>query len=622
MVGVIEKRGNNIITKNTHITTKELATILNITKEGVMKRAKREAWSFSYGDGIGRGGKITYFEINKLPENIKKDVIKRQEYIRKHKAYADLPEWQQKQVDTFFYILKKYKEFANKAENRRVSKIKLLTQFTEDFNAGKVDKEVLQSNGTFVVRTLQKYLEKEKKYNETNDLNHIIKQYGKNKGKSRLNEDEKAFINTLYFNQNRLPLSAVHEKYSERSASPLSYWSIRKYIDKISPLTKTKHRKGEKVFSDKCIPYIKRDMETGLDRNSIWSADGHLLNFYVKSDDGKKIFRATVVVWIDIYTRMPVGFEISENENSEMVVDALMCGIKKYGKPLSIYVDNGKAFKNKWLLGATRDNIRVSGLLNRLGIDARYATKYHPQSKGVVEGFWNYVDNHFSKFSNTYCGKNINEKPDDMDKRLKNLEKMISLQELYDAFGNFLENYRTKHKHSGIGGITPSQKWESSSNELVRVDNRELVHASLYREVRQVHQNGILYMGWDYRQTDDITLVRDFLKKNVIIGIDRHDLTHLFVFDDKGRYICEAKRETKNTFLASDAKNIAQYKEHGKIKGKIRRAANNIEKLNSDLQELTLEINTIEYKEDSLQIEDKKDGKDESRKKIKGAYEL
>jgi len=605
----------NNITDNTQLTTKkELADILGITREGVMKKAKKEGWQFFYIDGVGRGGKEIRFDVASLPTEIREKVINHQKFAKKHLTYSDLTKKQKDQVDNFFNITGKYKEFENLPKNRRLSKIKIQTNFTKLFNEGKIDKGLLEANGSFVVRTLQNYLKKEREYRETNDLNCVVKRYGHNKGQTKLTKQDKAFINSVYLDENRRCIASIYRKYvieqEKIGEKPLCYGSVYNYINLIDPIIKIRQREGKKALNDKAKRYISRDMEL-LNRNEKWVADGTVFDFYVLPDKYKnapnnvkmdKLFKANVVAFIDMKTKKVTGWEISPTENGAAVVDALSYGILDNGKPQIVYCDNGKAFKNKWILGALMDDRKHSGMLHRLGIDVQYAQVKHPQSKGVVESFWRFVKEDFSKDVDSYCGIDNGKSPEELNQKLKSLvsnNRILTMQELYNAFGSWVKRYNNTHKHSGIGGMTPQQKWENCNNcGLVRVEAKDLLLATLYREEREVGRNGVLYMNWNYYPEDkDIMLIQKYLGKKVEIGIDRHDLKRLFVFDKTtGSLICIASREEKMSPRAIDAKNLEDFKEYKRIHKKINNAAKEITMAKVDLQEKLLKDTAISVK--------------------------
>ena len=614
------KMENNTTNKTQLTTKKELADILGITREGVMKKARKESWSFFYIDGVGRGGKEIRFDIDTLPTEIREKVINRQVLGLRHLTYGDLSIKQKSQVDNFFNIVGLYKDFENKPTNRRLSKIKIQTNFTKLFNEGKIDKELLDTNGTFVVRTLQNYLRKEKEYRETNDLNCVVKRYGHNKGQTKLTEDDKKFINGIYLDENKRGIASIYRKYKREQErignQALCYGSIYNYINLIDPIIKIRQREGKKAVTDKVQRYIKRDMEL-LDRNEKWVADGSIFDFYVIPDKyknetpetkEKKIFKPNIIVFIDMKTRKIVGWEITPTENSAAVVDALSYGIFSNGKPRFIYVDNGKAFKNKWILGSLMDERNHSGMLYRLGIDVQYAKVKHPQSKGIVESFWRFVKEDFSKDVDSYCGIDKGKSPEEVNQKLKKLvlnNRILTMQELYDAFGGWVVRYNNTHEHSGIDKMTPQQKWDSCNtgehaSPINYVSAKDLMLATLYRDEREVQRNGVLYNNWNYYpENNDITLVKKYLGKKVEIGIDRHDLTRLFVFDkNTGSLICIAKRETKMSPRARDAETMIDYKEYQKLEKKINDATKNIEMAKVDLQEKLLQDTAIEYKGD------------------------
>jgi putative transposase len=86
-------------------------------------------------------------------------------------------------------------------------------------------------------------------------------------------------------------------------------------------------------------------------------ADGHVLNFQIVNPQTGKMCRPTLVAWVDMATRMPMGFEIMYTENTRSVLSAFRNACLNAGKlagieggilPKAVYMDNGKSFKNKF----------------------------------------------------------------------------------------------------------------------------------------------------------------------------------------------------------------------------------------------------------------------------------
>ena len=165
--------------------------------------------------------------------------------------------------------------------------------------------------------------------------------------------------------------------------------------------------------------------------------------------------------------------------------------IIKLGAPSNLYLDNGQIYISK--------NFKL--ICARLGIRLRYGKAYHPEGRGKIEKFWQYVQSSFiSEIKNNH------------------VDNIIELNDLF--FGWLKAEYHDR-VHSSLG-MTPVQKWNQSKDNGARLkyfSPVEIDEAFLHYDQRTVNKYGVIsFQGNNYEV--DGTLVG---KK---IGL-RYDPFHL-----------------------------------------------------------------------------------------------
>jgi transposase InsO family protein len=157
-------------------------------------------------------------------------------------------------------------------------------------------------------------------------------------------------------------------------------------------------------------------------RNTLWQSD---VKFgpYVPDDKGKKR-RTYLASFIDDCTRVITHSEFYFNHRFPVLEDCFRNAMLKFGKPDSVYVDNGKEFVSKWM--------RIG--CSRLGIRHIRTAPYSAESKGKIERF------------NQTVGAFIRE---------ASLVKIKDLAHLNSLYRPWLEEGYQHEEHEGIGKLTP-----------------------------------------------------------------------------------------------------------------------------------------------------------------------
>jgi transposase InsO family protein len=112
--------------------------------------------------------------------------------------------------------------------------------------------------------------------------------------------------------------------------------------------------------------------------NELWTGDAlHGLRI-----GGRKTY---LFAFVDDHSRLIVGHRWGFAEDTVRLAAALRPGLAARGIPRTVYVDNGSAFVDAWLLRACA----------RLGIRLTHSTPGRPQGRGKIERFFRTVNDQF-----------------------------------------------------------------------------------------------------------------------------------------------------------------------------------------------------------------------------------
>jgi hypothetical protein len=163
--------------------------------------------------------------------------------------------------------------------------------------------------------------------------------------------------------------------------------------------------------------------------------------------------RVYLTVFLDDYSRYIVSWGLYLHQKQDIVIETLLSGIERFGKPKEVLTDQGRQYF------AWRGKSDFQKLLIREGIRHVVARTHHPQTVGKTERFWATV------------GEEFWERIQPQD-----------LTEAKERFGHFVAHYNHFRPHQGIDGMTPADRFFGVENQLRSVmekamDQNELLLA-------------------------------------------------------------------------------------------------------------------------------------------------
>jgi transposase InsO family protein len=299
-------------------------------------------------------------------------------------------------------------------------------------------------------------------------------------------------------------------------------------------------REGQAAYDEKCAPYIQVDPDS-IEPGQVWVGDHHQFNCWIRHK-GQWI-RPWLTAWEDMRSRSLVGWHISLSPNQTTIMFAFKQGVKSYGPPDSVKIDNGKDYDSEMWTGTTKaerkalqrgyiDENNVRGLYAMMGVTVSFAIPYHPQSK-LIERFFDTLDCQFVKTIPTYCGKDTGRKPDYLNELLnsqKAIDNALDLQKFSMLFERYAKAYNSSsHSGAGMDGRSPEQVLAARTSRRVILDEvLDLLLQGWSREII-VRKNGVQFKGLYYGQFNADLLACQ--SKTVRLAYDPHDLRRVYVYD-------------------------------------------------------------------------------------------
>lgn len=304
-------------------------------------------------------------------------------------------------------------------------------------------------------------------------------------------------------------------------------------------------REGKKAWNDKASFFIERDYSK-INVGDILVADGHVLNFETINPETGKAKRMELVMWYDMASNCPVGWEIMPTENTQSIASSFRRAVITLGKyPIIAYLDNGKAFRSKYFNGVDFKQTGIGGLFQELGIHTIFAWPYHGQSK-TVERFFGTL-HELEQWLPSYVGNNILAKPPRMNRGEATHRKAweaaggrpLTIEETHLAVVRWIDKYINTPQRGHLNGKCPAEVFMAGRGP--GVDENGLRHLMMAKHITKVTNAGIRLLGNRYYAPELHSRTH-----SVQIRYDIHDLDRILVYSEDGkRLICEAPRMGK-----------------------------------------------------------------------------
>lgn len=393
------------------------------------------------------------------------------------------------------------------------------------------------------------------------NLEGLIDKRGKaKKGYTKIDEHVWQVFLSFLLDQAKHPLRKCYQYtqlYIQNTAPELyedipAYCTFTRHVKADIPdAILTLGRDGDKAFDDRCAPYIRRTYDN-MDSNDYWIGDNHTIDVIV--GDGEKTFRLYLTAFMDARSGIMTCIYITDTPSSQASIYSLRRGIKKYGIPKNVYLDNGREFLTFDFGGSghrkkkkDEDKFAPPPILERLGINMVNALVRNAKAKIIERRFLDFK-NSISRLFATYTGGNVVEKPEILKVELKNgnipdKESFIKeIEELIEYYLNYEEYNGAVAADKGKRKIDVYQ--ENLHTKITATE--EQLNLMMLRSTRaqKVTRRGVsLKIGGTQLDYFNNELIMQMLNKKVYLRYDPDDLSSVRVYDLDDRFIMEVEAD-------------------------------------------------------------------------------
>ena len=542
------------------LSAKQIADLKGVSVQAVHKRAVKEAWPFD--TSTCRGGAQKCYALDTLPDDIRllynkvqiaaagKELmpVPRASYLpaASPRPIAPCPAQAQKALEKYD-LLRLYNERIHQAAYGEKSQAR--DSFIDTYNTGLLYPQLFEKLGPVSWKTIEGWKRDVKSAH--NDCFVLADQRGVwRRGATSINETHAKILLCCLLHPNKPQMSEairfareiMHDRGIENGFSDATYrrW-IKEWRERNFHIW-TFTREGWKAWNDKCALSGERDYER-IEVGDVVVADGHTLNFDIINPWTGKPKRMTLILWLDMKSSFPLGWEIMPSENTQAIAAALRWAILRLGKiPKIAYIDNGKAFGARFFEGRNLEQDGFTGLFERLGMQVIHARPYRGQSKTVERFFETFAE--LERWAPTFSGTCIDDKPPGMNRGEKLHRKIraqmvgggLTLEQAHGAVAAWFDRYVRREQQEGhLKGITPLEVFADGRGPGV---DRELLNDMMMAcEIKSIRRSAISFNSHQYYDR-----ALHGRSHKVLIHYDFQDSASIRVSELSGEPICVAQR--------------------------------------------------------------------------------
>lgn len=155
--------------------------------------------------------------------------------------------------------------------------------------------------------------------------------------------------------------------------------------------------------------------------------------------------RCYLTVFLDDNSRYIVGWRLGLQQTGEFVMEALLDGIQRFGRPEEVLTDQGKQYF------AWRGRTKFEKLLRKHGIKHVVARSHHPQTVGKCERLWKTIGDEFWERVG----------PLDLDEARERLQ-------------HFINHYNHFRPNQGIDNMVPADRFFGAESDVRQAIEKSL----------------------------------------------------------------------------------------------------------------------------------------------------
>jgi len=176
--------------------------------------------------------------------------------------------------------------------------------------------------------------------------------------------------------------------------------------------------------------------------------------------------RVYLTVFLDDHSRYVVAWRLSSRQTAPLVIDTVLDGIARYGKPEEVLTDQGRQYF------AWRGKSAFQKLLAKEGIQHVVSRAHHPQTLGKCERLWQTVGDEF-------WDRAVPQELDDARARL----------------GHWFRHYNHFRTHQGINGLVPADRFFGATSAVREALEKDLTRNELRMALDQAPRRSVYLVG-------------------------------------------------------------------------------------------------------------------------------
>lgn len=368
------------------------------------------------------------------------------------------------------------------------------------------------------------------------------------------NDEIRTRFNRAWLTQRQLSVALAREVVVGEltlSGSPLaravpSAATFHRYVQTIPQAVVTAGREGWEAYRNRHEAHLERDYES-IPVMDTWVSDHCEHDVWVRGANGKP-FRPWITLWQDVRSRLWLGWTIHAGPCLDTVLSSLAAAMLRYGIPGSLYTDNGREYSAHALSGRSRrhrvhlDEARIRSLTEHLQVAWSFSLPNNPQSRGMIERDFGTMHDRFDRLWPTYCGRNPQERPEQLAAVLAAGTEIPTLEQFTAAFGRWVAEDMNVRPREGDGMAGRSAAEVFAAAEYVKrtatADELRLLFMRSAQPVT-VQRNGLWAFDRWYR-SDPLAMRQG---ERVTYRYSQDDISELYVYTLQDEYLCTVQRK-------------------------------------------------------------------------------
>lgn len=192
----------------------------------------------------------------------------------------------------------------------------------------------------------------------------------------------------------------------------------------------------------------------------LWQTD---ITSYVLARHSQRVY---LTVFLDDNSRYIVAWSLQLRQTGEFVMNCVMDGIQKFGKPEEILTDQGRQYFS-W-----RGKSEFQHLLDKEGIKHVVARSHHPQTVGKCERLWETIGQEFWARA-----------------------RPQELSEARERLKHYIDHYNHFRPHQGINGMTPADRFFGVESEIRKVLEETIAENALRLALDEKPRSPVFLVG-------------------------------------------------------------------------------------------------------------------------------